>query len=107
MVFRAALGTNGSTVLGAILAIPLFIIFVIIAFFEVSEMGLIQFLAKLVKTYFFDTPKKFQVNYSRINQMQVNIQEFLSKQQKKIIDIKEHALDEKIAKKLKNKGLLD
>jgi hypothetical protein len=33
----------------------------VIAFFEISELPLIPFIAKLVQTYILDEPKKFQI----------------------------------------------
>jgi len=44
---------------------------VVIAFFNVSEMGLMQFIAKLIRTNLLDTPKKFQDDYERIDPVDV------------------------------------
>lgn len=43
------------------------LIFLVIAFFEVSELGLIAFIAKMIRTYFLDSPRKFQINYEKID----------------------------------------
>lgn|GEM_PF-5913659 len=43
----------------------------VIAFFNVSEMGLMQFIAKLIRTNLLDTPKKFQDDYERIDPVDV------------------------------------
>ncbi len=45
-----------------ILVLPIFLIFLVIAFFKISELSLLPFLAKLLRTYFFDEPKKYQLN---------------------------------------------
>jgi len=54
-------------------AIITLLIFVFIAFFKMSELSLIPFVAKIVRNNFFDTKKKFQVNYSRINPVDISI----------------------------------
>ena len=54
-----------------LLAVPVLIIFFVIAFFNISEMGLLEFITKLIRTYFLDTALKYQVNYDKIDQMQV------------------------------------
>ncbi len=56
-------------------AIPIFAIFLVIAFFKISEMGLLAFLAKLIRNNFFDVKKKFQNNFVRINSTQIAIKE--------------------------------
>jgi hypothetical protein len=61
---------------------------VVIAFFEVSELPLIPFIAKLIKTYFFDTTKKFQINYEKPDATQIVIKEAASQEKKQIIEYK-------------------
>lgn len=46
----------------AVLALPFFLICIFIAFFKYSELTLIPFIAKMIRTHFIDTTKKFQVN---------------------------------------------
>jgi hypothetical protein len=77
-----------SRAVGIIFAIPIFLIFVVIAFFEVSELPLIPFIAKLMKTYFFDATKKFQVNYEKPDRMQVLIKEAASQEKTQVIEYK-------------------
>ena len=48
-----------------IVSLPFFLLCVFIAFFKYSELTLIPFIAKLIRTYFLDTTKKFQVNRNR------------------------------------------
>lgn len=54
-----------------LLAVPIMVICVIIAFFSVSEMGLLEFISKLIRTYFLDVSIKYQVNYDKVDRMQV------------------------------------
>lgn len=48
-----------------IVALPIFLIFVFIAFFKYSELTLLPFIAKMIRTYFLDVTKKFQINYQK------------------------------------------
>lgn len=60
-----------SKAIGALFAIIVLLIFVFIAFFKMSELWLIAFVAKLVRNLFFDTPKKFQANYDKIDPLKI------------------------------------
>lgn len=52
-------------VMAFIIALPIFLIFVLIAFFKYSELRLHEFIAKQIRTHFLDVTKKFQLNYAR------------------------------------------
>lgn len=96
-----------SKAVGIVFAIPVLIIFIIIAFFEVSELPLIPFLAKIAKTYFFDATKKFQVNYERIDPTTVAIKESASNEKVQVINYKtESDVDKKTLEWIENGGLL-
>lgn len=69
----------------ALLAIFAFLLFVFIAFFKMSELGLIPFVAKLVRNLFFDTPRKFQANYDKIDPLKVAIKRTKSSDQTQTI----------------------
>lgn len=90
-----------------ILGVPVFLIFIVIAFFEVSEMNLIHYTVKMLKTYVLDTAKKFQVNYPHIDPLDILIKKQSVQEQKKVVDLKENVMDQKLMKQLQNKGLLD
>ncbi|NOZ43905.1 MAG: hypothetical protein GXP45_01950 [bacterium] len=62
-----AVQKSGSKVAAAIVAIPVLGLFLIMAFFKVSELGLVAFVAKLFRNKFFDTTKKYQVNFDRVD----------------------------------------
>ena len=62
LAMRNGLVKNGSDkLIAAILTAPIALIFGIIAFFEISELPLIPFAAKLIQTYILDEPRKFQI----------------------------------------------
>lgn len=69
-------------------ALPLTLIAAAIAFFEVSEMGLIEFLAKMLRTHFFDTTTKFQVNVEKPDKIDLLIREIHSEEQTQKITFK-------------------
>ena len=75
--------------LGLIFAIIIFIIFLVIAFFNVSELNLLAFIAKKIKDFFLDVPKKFQVNYSKLDPTEITISKSKQEKWKQRIEIKE------------------
>jgi hypothetical protein len=46
-------------------ALPVFLLFVLIAFFKYSELRIHEFIAKMIRTHFLDTTKKYQLNRNR------------------------------------------
>ena len=61
----------------------------VIAFFNVSELSLLAFIAKKIKDSFLDVPKKFQNNYTKIDPTEVIIQKSRQEKWKQRIEIKE------------------
>ena len=59
-------------------------------------MGLLAFIAKLVRNNFFDTTKKYQINYEKDNAIDIKIKESKSKEEKAKIENKESKFDKKI-----------
>ena len=54
-----------------IVVMPIFILFAIIAFFKVSELSLIPFLAKVIQSNILDETKKFQINTTPLDPIEV------------------------------------
>ncbi len=104
-VFNAG-SKSGSTVAWVIFAIPVLLIFLLIAFFKVSEMSMLEYLAKIIRNKFFDTTKKFQINYERNDVTEILIKE--SKWEKKRVKIeqKDNKLDKDILKSIKDDRLI-
>lgn len=90
----------GSRVIWIIFGVIIFIIFLVIAFFQVSELSLIPFLAKMVRTYFFDTTKKYQVNYEKMDQTQLLIKKVQADEKKQTIEQKTDNLNQDVVKKV-------
>lgn len=58
-----------------IVSIPILLIFIVLAFFKISEMWMLEYLSKIFRNKFFDVQKKFQVNYERNNETEIVIKE--------------------------------
>ncbi|MFA7717930.1 MAG: hypothetical protein WC875_04405 [Candidatus Absconditabacterales bacterium] len=97
---------KSSKVVGALFAIFVFIIFIVIAFFKISELTLIPFIAKLVRNNFFDTRKKFQVNYHRENPVEVLIKEGRATEEKQIIERKTGGMTKEAVEGIEKGGLI-
>lgn len=76
-----------------IVAIPIFIFFVIIAFFKISELSLLPFIAKIIRSYFLDTTRKFQIGRSKPDPLKVMIMKMKKNEQKEIILKKSQTID--------------
>mgnify|MGYP003314553389 CR=1 FL=1 len=90
---------------GAIFAILVFLIFMFIAFFNMSEMSLVEFIIKRIKDSFIDESKKFQINYTKDNPTEVTIAKSKQEKWKQRIEIKEELDKEKLSK-LADGGIL-
>ena len=85
----SSFSNSGAKWVGLLFAIIIFIIFLIIAFFQISELNLLAFIAKKIKDVFLDVSKKFQVNYVRHNPTEVTIAKSKQEKWKQRIEIKE------------------
>jgi hypothetical protein len=95
-----------SKAFGLLVAVFVLIIFIIIAFFKISELWLVPYIAKLIRNNFFDAKKKFQVNYEKNNPLDVVIQESKTKEEKQIIEQKENTFDKQILTDIEKKWLI-
>ncbi len=95
-----------SKALGLLLAIIIILVFIVITFFKISEMGLIEYIAKIIRNTFFDTKKKYQVNYEKQNPVDVYLQEAKIKEEKQLIEQKEHTFDQNMLKDIEKKWLI-
>ena len=68
-------------------AIP-FLMCLWIAFFKVSELSLVPFIAKMIRTNFLDATKKYQVNYDRVSPFDVEIAFLKSQESRQIVQSK-------------------
>jgi len=80
---------SGAKWVWVILAVVIFLIFVFIAFFKVSELNLLAFIAKKIKDNFLDVSKRYQMNYVKIDPIEVMIAKSKQEKWKQRIEIKE------------------
>ncbi len=100
---------NGNHKIVAIAAAsPLTLIACAIAFFEVSEMWLLEFLAKMARTHFFDTTTKFQVNINKPDSTDLLIKKSHTEEQIQKITFKTQKglLSDDTDDKIRDSGLL-
>ena len=106
-VFNGITKTGSGSKLGGIIA-SLFVIlvFVIIAFFKLSEMWLLECGAKFLRKYFFDTTKKFQTNFLGYADIDISLAKLSSNESQRIMENKEYKLDKTTFDQIENSGLL-
>lgn len=85
----SAFSNTGAKWVWLVIAIIVFVIFLVIAFFNVSELSLLAFAAKKIKDSFLDVPKKVQMNYTKQDPVEVTIAKSKQEKWKKRIEIKE------------------
>lgn len=100
------LSKSWSKALGILVAILIIVVFIVLAFFKISELWLMAYIAKLVRNNFFDTKKKFQVNYDKKNPLDISVQEAKTKEEKQIIEQKENKFDKNILNDIEKKWLI-
>jgi hypothetical protein len=77
------------------MAAPVIMIFLFIAFFKLSELTLLPFLAKIRRTRFLDTTKKFQTNDIKVDPLDIAIkQSHALYEDTATVDQKKHMVDE-------------
>lgn len=83
------------------------IIFIVITFFKVSEMNLLQYLAKVVRNNFFDVQKKFQTNSEKLNKVDIILKESKIESNKTVVIEHKNAPEtEKIMKEISETELI-
>ncbi len=76
------------------IALPIFLLCVFIAFFKQSELTLIPFIAKMIRTYFLDTTQKWQVNRDRPDPKAIALAKSRKEDQQQIIEQKDLVMDQ-------------
>jgi hypothetical protein len=95
MTWNTVVKTGWSKWVATVMAIGIIIPFLVIAFFKVSELWLLPFLAKIYRNRFLDTTKKMQTNDTKIDPLDVLIKsshatyEKIQKKEQKTLSIDE------------------
>lgn len=77
-----------SKVAATFFAILILLFFVLIAFFNISELNIVAFLAKVIQNHFFDTTEKYQTVFPKNSKTDLLIQKFKIENTKQKIDYK-------------------
>ncbi len=103
LVIRNQLVKNNSVGKGIALMItlPIFCLFVFIAFFKYSELRLHEFIAKIIKTNFLDAIVKYQVNYDKLDPELIVIAKNKNTEHENVAELKDLSIDKEKMKKLK------
>ena len=86
VVFSQFQETN--KVVWTFLAVIIFIIFAVVVFFDISELNLLAFVAKIIQNHFFDSTEKFQTMNEKPSKTELSIKRNKTQNNKKKIDIK-------------------
>lgn len=85
--------------------ILIFVFFV--TFFKISEMNIIQFIAKKIKENFFDVTKKFQSNNEKIDPVKISLKEGeIQEAKQQLVEQKQEPEVEEIIKNIKDTELV-
>lgn len=86
VVFSQFQETN--KVVWTFLAVIIFIIFAVVVFFDVSELNLLAFVAKIIQNHFFDSTEKFQTMNEKPSKSELAIRKHKIDDKKQKIDYK-------------------
>jgi hypothetical protein len=76
LAIRNAIVKSGwNKVIATLMAAPIMLVFLFVAFFKISELSLLPYLAKMRRNRFLDTTKKFQTNDTKIDPLHIIIAE--------------------------------
>lgn len=92
---------------GAVIAIPIVIIFIVIAFFQVSEMWLLAFVWKFIRNNFLDVNRKFQTDFERFDPIELEIKRaHTNLNPEQVMEQKEKKMTKKTLDEIQNSGLI-
>jgi len=103
LIWQNLVKRGADKVVALIIISPIILLTIVIAFFSISELSLIPFIAKLLRTYFFDYPVKKYSTYKTqsydplyINIAKLKTEKEWTKIEEKNLDI--HSEKEKLKK---------
>ncbi len=104
-IFKTA-SQSGSTAAGIMFAIPVLAIFIVMAFFKISEMWLLEYIAKLIRNKMYDAPKKFQTNFEKENPVDLIIKKSQIEEKKQVIEQKDSKISKDLLEQIEKGGLI-
>ena len=91
---NAVVRNGGSKFVAFFVTLPLFFFFIIVAFFKYSELRLHEFIAKMIRTHFLDTTKKYQLNRNKPDPVAISFVMARKTEHDTIIEQKDLILDQ-------------
>ena len=92
---------NVDKLIAFLFVLPILLLFIFIAFFKYSELTLIPFIAKMIRTYFLDVTLKFQVNRDRPDPLAITLAKIRKTEHDHSIEQKNLYIDKEKLNKLK------
>lgn len=87
-------------VVAIVFSLPILVVFMIIAFFNISELWLIPFLCKMIRTHVLDVTKKYQQTFAKISFFDILISKRRNKEKKEEIKKKTNAVNKELLEKM-------
>ncbi len=100
---------SGSKAVWTVFAVVILVTVIFVTFFKISEMNIIQFVAKKIRENFFDVTKKFQSNSEKLDSMEITLKEWeiqTDYAKKQVVEQKKEPEVEEIFEKIKNDDLV-
>ncbi len=91
---NAFIRNGASNAVWFIIALPIFVLFIFVAFFKYSELRLHEFIAKMIRTHFLDATKKYQLNRTKIDPITIALAKARKAEHDVLIEKKNLTLDQ-------------
>ena len=91
---NAFIRNGASKAIAIIITLPIFLLFVIVAFFKYSELRLHEFIAKMIRTHILDTTKKYQLNRTKPDPVTIALAKARKTDHDTVIENKNLVLDQ-------------
>ncbi|NCQ81942.1 hypothetical protein GW750_03955 [bacterium] len=101
-VVNTLLKSGFNKVIAIALASPILLIFMIVAFFEVSELALVPFLCKMLRSHVFDVTKKFQCFFPKTSEERLMLQKRQYTEKTEEIHYKTNTIDKELLEKMES-----
>ena len=97
----------GSKAAWTAFAVIILIFVLFVTFFKVSEMNILQLLAKKIRENFFDVTKKFQSNNEKIDPVKISLKEWeIQEVKQQVVEQKQEPEVDEIIKNIKDTELV-
>ena len=92
--------------IAAILISPIIILAAVIAFFEISELPLIPFAAKLIQTYILNEPRKYQIMIAKQDPVDIKFKQMAKLEPEHQVTVNKTSIDLDKREKIEKQDIL-